>query len=108
MKIEDRNIDVHEIVEEIDSTDDENDVRAPKRYIRDWIDPFQFYNNKEFKRRFRFNKNTVIYGILPKIEEGLACINNRGLPILPVLQLLICLRFYAIGSFQVSKIYNYV
>jgi len=48
------------IVEEIDSTEEEKDVRAPKRYIRDWIDPFQFYSNKEFKKRFRFNKNTVV------------------------------------------------
>lgn len=34
------------------------------------------------------------------VEEGLAKINNRGLPISPVLQLLICLRFYATASFQ--------
>lgn len=105
MEIEDiRNINVREI-EEIDSDDEseENNVRAPKRYIRDWIDPFEFYSNKEFKRRFRFNKNTVLHGILPKIEEGLARINNRGLPVPPIYQLLICLRFFATGSFQVRK-----
>lgn len=44
-----------------------------------------------------------MYGILPLIEEGLAKINNRGLPISPVIQLLVSLRFYATGSFQVKK-----
>ncbi|XP_025158423.1 putative nuclease HARBI1 isoform X2 [Harpegnathos saltator] len=94
-------IDLHNDLEIDDiNSDDERDVRVPKRYIRDWFDPFHFYSNKEFKRRFRFNKESVIHGILPEIEEGLARNNNRGLPIRPVYQLLICLRFYATGSFQ--------
>ncbi|XP_071652749.1 putative nuclease HARBI1 [Temnothorax longispinosus] len=74
-------------------------VRVRKRYIRDGQNTFEFYNNFEFKRRYRFNKESVLYGILPRIEEGLAKINNRGLPIPPVMQLLICLR-YATASFQ--------
>ncbi|KMQ90238.1 nuclease harbi1 [Lasius niger] len=41
-----------------------------------------------------------MHGLLPKVEEDLAKINNRGLPIAPVLQLLVCLRFYATASFQ--------
>lgn len=41
-----------------------------------------------------------MFCLLPLVEEGLAKINNRGLPISPVLQLLICLRFYATASFQ--------
>jgi len=44
-----------------------------------------------------------MFGILPLIEEGLAKINNRGLPIPPVMQLLVCLRFYSSASFQVSN-----
>jgi len=99
-----RIIELNEIeeTEEIDF-DDENVVRAPKKYIRDWINPFEFYSNQEFKRRFRFNKESVLYGILPKIEERLANINNRGLPVPPVFQILICLRFYATSSFQVKE-----
>jgi len=96
-----RIIELNEI-EEIDF-DDENVLRAPKKYIRDWVNPFEFYSNREFKRRFRFNKESVLYGILPKIEERLANINNRGLPVPPVFQILICLRFYATSSFQVKK-----
>jgi len=84
-----RIIELNEI-EEIDF-DDEN-VRAPKKYIRDWVNPFEFYSDQEFKRRFRFNKESVLYGILPKIKERLANINNRDLSVPPVFQLLICLR----------------
>lgn len=94
-------------IEDIEDDRDENMVeRVRKRYIRDVQNPFEFYNNLEFKRRYRFEKDSVLYGILPKIEEGLAKINNRGLPIPPVMQLLICLRYYATASFQVRSIYK--
>lgn len=58
-------------------------VCAPKRYIRDLQNPFEFRNNVEFKRRF--SKNSILEGILPKIEEALRKPNNRGLPISPYL-----------------------
>lgn len=77
-------------------------VRAPKRYIRDANNPFEFYSDVEFKRRFRFSKDCILNGILPQIKDALLCENNRGLPINPVMQLLICLRFFATSSFQVS------
>lgn len=83
--------------------EEEVQIRMPKRYIRDNQNPFEFYNEWEFKRRFRFTKDSVMFGILPLIEEGLSKINNRGLPIPIVLQLLISLRFYATASFQVSN-----
>lgn len=86
--------------------DEENIIlRVPKRYIRDMQDPFDFYSEIEFKKRFRFEKNSVKFGILPLIEPNLVKINNRGLPISPVFQLLICLRFYATASFQVITCY---
>lgn len=80
-------------------------MRAPKKYLRDYQNPFEVYSEWEFRRRFRFSKHSVMYGILPLIEEGLARINNRGLPISPILQLLICLRFYSTASFQVCTRY---
>nr|XP_046482675.1 putative nuclease HARBI1 [Neodiprion pinetum] len=81
--------------------EDEGEVqRAPKRYIRDGQNPFEFYSEQEFKRRFRFSKDGIMYGILPRIEAALVSANNCGLPIPPVMQLLICLRFYATASFQ--------
>ena len=94
INIKDINIDI-----DIDS-DDEIIIRIPKRYIRDGQDPFEIYSNVEFNKRYRFDKNNVKYRILPEIEQGLAKTNNRGLPIPPIIQLSICLRFYATASFQ--------
>ncbi|KYN19485.1 hypothetical protein ALC57_08178 [Trachymyrmex cornetzi] len=95
-------------MDELNFSNDEEEeewlIRAPKRYLRDYQNPFEFYSEWEFKRRFRFSKNSIMFGILPLVEEGLAKINNRGLPISPVLQLLICLRFYSTASFQVWDI----
>ncbi|KYQ52449.1 Putative nuclease HARBI1 [Trachymyrmex zeteki] len=87
-------------IEEIENIEDLRAIRIPKRYIRDANNLFEFYEESEFKRRFRFCKESVLYGILPKIEEHLMKINNRGLPIPPAIQLLVCLRFYASASFQ--------
>ena len=65
-----------ESIESLSDNEDEYDlvwtVRLPKRYIRDGQNPFEFYNEEEFKKRYRFNKDSVLHGILPKIEEGLA------------------------------------
>jgi len=98
------NLEIRDIFlnEEDGEQNEEIQIRAPKRYIRDKENPFEFFNEEEFKKRFRFSKDSIMYGILPLVEEGLAKINNRGLPISPVLQLLICLRFYATASFQVN------
>ncbi|XP_069705672.1 putative nuclease HARBI1 [Periplaneta americana] len=90
----------NEFEEMIEEVNELQEIRAPKRYLRNVMNPFQFYNDIEFKRRFRFHKRTVLDLILPKIERTLAKPNQRGLPVPPVLQLLICLRFYATGSFQ--------
>ncbi|XP_066602161.1 putative nuclease HARBI1 [Prorops nasuta] len=83
-----------------DTEDDNSTMRCPKRYIRNFEDPFDRWNEIEFKKRFRFSKESVIHGILPLCEKKLSRSSNRGLPITPVLQLLIALRYYATSSFQ--------
>ncbi|KAJ3628551.1 hypothetical protein MTP99_015850 [Tenebrio molitor] len=86
-----------------DSEEDDAEVRVhhiPKRYIRDALNPLEFYRDVEFKRRYRFSKDAVLHGILPLIQNALAKNNNRGLPVQPVMQLLLCLRFFATASFQ--------
>ena len=84
-----RNVEMQNI-ENLSSSEEEEDeaqVHISKRYIRDAQNPFEFYNEWEFKRRFRFSKQSVMFGILPLlIEEGLQKPNNRGLPISSVLQ----------------------
>lgn len=99
-------MDNDEFFEFIDFFMEENVNRLPKRYIRDTEDPFRFYSELEFKKRYRFSKSTIQQRILPLIEETLKTPDNRGLPINPVMQLLIALRFYATGNFQVSYCLN--
>lgn len=86
------------------SSDDENNeirIIRVKRYIRDAMNPFTAYREHEFHVRYRFSKNCVMNGLLPLVVESLTKPDMRGLPIDPVIQLLICLRFYATGNFQV-------
>ena len=91
-------------MEQLLEEDDEMlEISAPKRYLRNVMDPFEFFNETEFKKRFRFNKDSVLHVILPKVEIALSKPNNRGLPVPPILQLLTCLRCYATGIFHVCS-----
>lgn len=84
---------------------EDNVERIPKRYIRDAENPFDFYAEHHFKRRYRFSKETVRDALLPLIYQQLTTITNRGLPLAPIEQLFVALRFYATGDFQVSNRY---
>ncbi|XP_049864948.1 putative nuclease HARBI1 [Pectinophora gossypiella] len=71
-----------------------------RKYIRDAQNPLECYDEEQFQKRFRFRKDTVVHMILPLI--GLQSnVTNKGLPLPPILQLLIALRFYATGNFQI-------
>lgn len=85
------------------SSDEENDIVIirEKRYVRDMINPFTAYREHEFHIRYRFSKDRVMYGLLPLVEDSLKKPDMRDLPIEPIIQLLISLRFYATGNFQV-------
>jgi len=72
-----------------------------KKYFRDFDNPFERLSEEEFKVQYRLSKNAVLHGVLPKVCDFLAKPNRRGLPIDPVFQLLITLRFYATANFQV-------
>ncbi|XP_022203737.1 putative nuclease HARBI1 [Nilaparvata lugens] len=62
------------------------------------LDVFNYFSDEEFKERYRFCKETVIF-ISEKI--GVQVINdNRGKPLDKLEQILIVLRFYTTGSFQ--------
>lgn len=101
-----------DIFEEIDYydnlfNDDSNrrlNFRVPLRYLRDVQDP---YNCENFKKRYRFSQDVVKSVILPLIDQDLRKLSNRGHPIAPELQILVCLRFYATASFQVSFFYSH-
>lgn len=79
-------------------------VRAPKQYIRDAINPVEYFNNLEFKRRYRFSKEIINNVLLPIVQDALVKGNRRGLPISPLFQLLVALRYYATANLQVSRV----
>ena len=61
------------------------------RHLRDRFNPLEEYHNEDFRLRFRLRKDWVIY---------LQHQTRRGLPLIPMQQVLIALRFYATGTFQ--------
>ncbi|KAF5296930.1 hypothetical protein FQR65_LT10080 [Abscondita terminalis] len=70
-------------------------LRYPeRRYLRDAENPMEFYNSVKFQRRFGFRKETV-NTLISLLFEDENHANNRGLPIPPIIQLLVALRFYA-------------
>lgn len=97
-------MDYEDFIEFIEIVDAEEEaVRIPnKRYIRDMENPIDYYYESQFKKRYRFSKETVREVIIPFINEELSKVNNRGLPLPPLLQLLVTLRFYSTGNFQVT------
>ncbi|KAG0422548.1 hypothetical protein HPB47_001635 [Ixodes persulcatus] len=74
-------------------------LRVARRRFRDRLNPMELFSDREFLARYRFSKATVasLLEMLP-LE---ASASNRGLPVPPMLQLLIALRFYGAGTFQV-------
>ncbi|KAJ8968685.1 hypothetical protein NQ314_002176 [Rhamnusium bicolor] len=96
------NIDEDDFLEFVDVVEEVlQNERLPKRYFRDVENPLERFRDDEFQNRYRFSKDSVRHIILPMIQKQLMKTNNRGLPIPPLIQLLVCLRFFATGNFQV-------
>ncbi|KAH7964579.1 hypothetical protein HPB51_027187 [Rhipicephalus microplus] len=74
-------------------------VSIPRQQLRDRLNPMEHFTDSEFLARYRFTKSSVkkLLECLP-FEESCS---NRGHPLPPVMQLLITLRFYGAGTFQV-------
>lgn len=74
--------------------------RRRPRIFRIRGNPFESYNEEEFKSRFRLSKNSVRF-VLNLIENRIRPLTDRNKSICAMNQLLIALRFYACGSFQI-------
>ncbi|CAI6359398.1 unnamed protein product [Macrosiphum euphorbiae] len=70
----------------------------PRRF-RDRSNPLQDYDDLDFKCRFRLSKETFMI-LLHMIGDSIKHKTNRSSSLSPVLQLLIALRYYATGAFQ--------
>lgn len=78
------------------------DVNRPRRprVFRDHSNPMMQYSEEEFRMRMRLSKHDVI-GVLHRIQPQLQFNAVRQGAVPPIHQLLIALRFYSTGSFQV-------
>lgn len=59
-----------------------------------------YFDDVEFTKRFRFSKNAVMY-LESVLKNDLEPIDFRGYPLSTVQQIMIALRYYATGSFQI-------
>ena len=81
-------------------------VRCPRaRVFQCRIDPFTLYDHEEFRLRYRLTKQ-CFNNILIRVHDRLIHASNRSGLLPPILQLLIGVRFFASGSFQVSCRHN--
>ncbi|XP_066585460.1 putative nuclease HARBI1 [Prorops nasuta] len=95
------NLDIFDESNSSSSEDNGNEeIVRHKRYVRDFFNPLEFYEEYQFLIRYRFSKQSVMYGLLPLIQDYLMKNDQRGLPISPIIQLLISLRYYPTNSYQ--------
>jgi len=72
---------------------------TPPRPLRDRADPFSELDDGQFHERFRLTKLSTLL-LLTKIESSLEYSSDRNNALPPMLQLVIALRYYATGCFQ--------
>lgn len=77
-------------------------LQAKRKYkVRQRIDPFTYYDEDEFKRRYRMSKNLV--QILFNLFDGPVTLDpivvREDFTVPGITKLLIALRFYAVGCF---------
>ena len=69
------------------------------RRLRDRFNPLEEYDGEQFRLRFRFRKDSV-FDPVKILDKDLQHQSRRGLPLTPMQQVLIALRFYANGTFE--------
>ncbi|KAM7307584.1 putative nuclease HARBI1 [Ixodes scapularis] len=74
--------------------------RCRPRQVRPRDDPFYRYDDVDFITRFRLSKDATVR-LLSRIEHVIALDGLRNCPVSPINELLVALRFYATGTFQV-------
>ena len=89
-------------LEHLDLVQEEEEVERVARrpyVLRDRLDPLTFYNDFEFRDRFRLSKDAVIE-LLADIQEDIREDSDKNCALSPCLQLPIALRFLATGAFH--------
>ena len=78
----------------------ENEERLGNVNFRDRNNHFDDLSDTKFLERYRLSK-AVVLKLLEDIEARLEYHTNRNHPLTPIQQLLLTLRFYATGSYQI-------
>jgi hypothetical protein len=92
-------VDVFELLEDLHDYNDWARRQNNPRVFRQRVDSTEVLSDTEFKRHFRFDKQSVKV-IAEMLHEDLAQPNNRGRPLSPLQQVCIALNHYAGGYFQ--------
>ena len=69
-----------------------------KRVIRARLNPLEVYTDDELFERYRFRRATIVFLLDMVGRDLLDSSRNNALP--PMLQLFVCLRFFATGAFH--------
>ena len=78
-----------------------NEVRVRRiPVIRDRQNPLTWYNDEQFKRRFRLRKETIMH-LCDILSPVLQHPTHRCKSLSPLLQILLCMRVLAGGSYQI-------
>ena len=77
-------------------------AQIPLRRLRDRENPLEHYSEVQFKKRFHMHKATVVF-VANLIEKDINSPLRRGIRLPSTIQLLIALRFYCTGMFQLSN-----
>jgi hypothetical protein len=85
--------------EEEDDDDDQQGRDRVRRVLWERQDPFTYYNDVDFHRLFRFNKENLMT-IVELIRADLDFASKRSSPLNAVQQVCLTLSFFASGSFQ--------
>ena len=84
----------------LSSSSDEEIERIPRRRnLKNRTNPFEIFDEQEFKMRFRFQKQTILW-LTDLIGGDLRPQTRRRQPISELNQILLTLRFLATGTFQ--------
>jgi hypothetical protein len=95
--------DLDNILEEIDLINEGMNIDPlENRYTyRLRKNPLDKFSESEFKKRYRLSKDTALY-VVNLIRNDIKSASNRAVDVSPELQLLITLRFYSRGSYQLE------
>ena len=69
------------------------------QHLRDRLNPLEDYDDEDFRLHFCLTKDSVS-DLVKIVDKDLQHKTRRGLPLTPMQQVLIALRFYATGTFQ--------